>query len=65
MTTDARRAVVTGVLEQLIQALRDLSDEDFEKLMEWRAGSVGFVRETGSPKAEPAEGGSACCVQGV
>ena len=45
MTTDARRAVVTGVLEQLIQALRDLSDEDFEKLMEGGLeASVSFVR---------------------
>ena len=30
---DARRALVTQVLDQLIRALRDLSDEDFDKLM--------------------------------
>ena len=30
---DARRAFVTQVLDQVIKALRELSDEDFDKLM--------------------------------
>ena len=42
---DARRAFVTQVLDQLIEALRDLSDEDFDKLMTGDLeASVSFVR---------------------
>lgn len=58
---DARRALVTQVLEQLIKALRDLSDEDFDRLM---AGdleaSIAFVRPASRqrdrrPAAAPAD----------
>ena len=49
---DARRAFVTQVLDQLIQALRDLSDEDFDKLM---AGdletSISFLRPASRAKS--------------
>ena len=42
---DVRRAVVTQVLEQLVKAVRDLSDEDFDKLMTGELeASVSFVR---------------------
>ena len=42
---DARRALVTQVLDQLIKALRDLSDEDFDKLMTGDLeASISFVR---------------------
>ena len=42
---DARRAFVTQVLDQLIKALRDLSDEDFDKLMTGDLeASIAFVR---------------------
>ena len=42
---DTRRALVTQVLEQLIQALRDLSDDDFDKLMTGDLeASISFVR---------------------
>ena len=41
---DARRAFVTQVLDQLIQALRELSDEDFDKLMTGDLeASISFV----------------------
>ena len=41
---DARRAFVTQVLDQLIQALRDLSDEDFDRLMQGDLeASIAFV----------------------
>ena len=42
---DARRAFVTQVLDQLIKALRDLSDEDVDKLMTGDLeASIAFVR---------------------
>ena len=42
---DARRAFVAQVLEQLIKALRELSDEDFDGLMRGELeASVSFVR---------------------
>ena len=42
---DARRAFVTQVLDQLIQALRELSDEDFDKLMTGDLeASIAFVK---------------------
>ena len=41
---DARRAFVTQVLEQLIKALRELSDEDFDRLMTGDLeASIAFV----------------------
>ena len=41
---DARRAFVTQVLDQLIEALRDLSDEDFDRLMTGDLeASIAFV----------------------
>jgi len=42
---DVRRAFVTQVLEQVVRAVRDLSDEDFDKLMKGELeASVSFVR---------------------
>ena len=42
---DARRAFVAQVLEQLARALRELSDEDFDRLMKGELeASVSFVR---------------------
>ena len=42
---DARRAFVTQVLDQLVEALRDLSDEDFDKLMTGDLeASIAFVK---------------------
>ena len=49
---DARLAVVTPVLVQLIKALQELSDDDFDGLMGGElAGSVSFVRPA-APKQE-------------
>ena len=63
---DARRAVVTQMLEQLVKAVRDLSDEDFDKLMQGELeASVSFVRpaarkrqrrQTGAPAEDAAFG---------
>ena len=58
---DARRAFVTQVLDQLIKALRDLSDEDFDRLMTGDLeASVSFVRPSPRnrnrrPAAAPAD----------
>ena len=42
---DARRAFVAQALEQLARALRELSDEDFDRLMKGELeASVSFVR---------------------
>ena len=42
---DARRAVVTEVLEEVIKAVQELSDEDFDKLMKGELQAlVSFVR---------------------
>ena len=42
---DVRRAVVMHVLEQLVKAVRELSDEDFDKLVQGELeASVSFVR---------------------
>ena len=42
---DTRRAVVMHVLEQLVKAVRELSDEDFDKLMNGDLeASISFVR---------------------
>jgi len=42
---DARRAFVTKVLGQLVRALGELSDEDFERLMRGELeASISFVR---------------------
>ena len=42
---DARRAFVTQVLDQVVKALRELSDEDFDKLMKGELeASVSFGR---------------------
>ena len=49
---DARRAFVTQVLDQLIQALRDLSDEDFDRLMTGDLeASISFVRPASRGKS--------------
>ena len=63
---DARRAVVTQMLEQLVKAVRDLSEEDFDKLMQGELeASVSFVRpavrkrqrrQTGAPAEDAAFG---------
>ena len=48
---DARRAFVTQLLEQLIQALRDLSDDDFDKLITGDLeASISFVRPASRAK---------------
>lgn len=48
---DARRAFVTQVLDQLIKALRDLSDEDFDRLMTGDLeASITFVRPASRAK---------------
>ena len=58
---DARRALVTQVLDQLIKALRDLSDEDFDRLMTGDLeASISFVRPSPRnrnrrPAAAPAD----------
>ena len=58
---DARRAFVTQVLDQLIQALQDLSDDDFDRLMTGDLeASISFVRpgprnRNRRPAAAPAE----------
>ena len=45
---DARRALVTQMLEQLVRAVQKLSDEDFDKLMKGQLeASVSFVRPAG------------------
>ena len=47
---DARRALLTQVLDQVKKALRDLSEADFDRLMQGELDvSVSFVR----PKAQP------------
>ena len=56
---DARRAFVSQVLEQVIKALRELPDEDFDKLMKGELEAlVSFVRpasrEQKRQKAVPA-----------
>lgn len=49
---DARRAFVTQVLEQFIKALRDLSDEDFDRLMTGDLeASIAFVRPASRGKS--------------
>ena len=48
---DARRAFVTRVLEQLVTAVRELSDADFERLMRGELeASVSFVRPAAARK---------------
>jgi len=48
---DARRAFVTRVLEQLVTAVRELSDADFERLMRGELeASVSFVRTSAARK---------------
>ena len=49
---DARRAFVTRLLEQVVDALRELSDADFEKLMTSELeASVSFLRPAARKRA--------------
>ena len=49
---DARRAFVTQVLQQVVEAVRELSDADFERLMRGELeASVSFVRPAARRRA--------------
>ena len=67
---DARRAFVTQVLEQLVTAVRELSDADFERLMRGELeASVSFVRpaaaETEAGRRRQAVRAGRLCGRGV
>ena len=61
---DARRAFVTQVLDQLIQALRDLSDEDVDRLMTGDLeASIAFVEPAPRHRNRPPAAAPAMAVE--
>ena len=61
---DARRAFVTQVLDQLVKALRDLPDEDFDKLMTGDLEtSISFVQPASRAKGRRRAAAPAMAVQ--